>query len=40
VVDTDGVVRYEQVADTPADRTYGNWVGYFIRNGFQNVFGE
>ncbi|MFB6304411.1 MAG: peroxiredoxin family protein [Haloferacaceae archaeon] len=32
VVDTDGVVRYEQVADHPADRTYGNWVRYFIRD--------
>ena len=40
VVDTDGVVRYEQVADHPADRTYGNWVRYFIRNDFENVFGE
>jgi len=26
VVDADGVVRYEQVADHPADRTHGNWV--------------
>jgi len=40
VVDTDGVVRYEQVADHPADRTYGNWVRYFIRNDFEDVFGE
>lgn len=39
VVDTDGVVRYEQVADHPADRTYGNWVRYFVRNDFENVFG-
>ena len=39
VVDTDGVVRYEQVSDHPADRTYGNWVRYFIRNDFENVFG-
>ena len=38
VVDSDGVVRYEQVADHPADRTYGNWVRYFIRNGFEDVF--
>ena len=40
VIDTDGVVRYEQVADHPADRTYGNWVRYFVRNDFENVFGE
>ncbi|MDS0259477.1 peroxiredoxin family protein [Haloarcula sp. S1CR25-12] len=40
VVDTDGVVRYEQVADHPADRTYGNWVRYFVRNDFENPFGE
>ena len=38
VVDTDGTVRYEQVADHPADRTYGNWVRYFIRNGFEDPF--
>lgn len=38
VVDTDGLVRYEQVADHPADRTYGNWVRYFIRNEFTDVF--
>lgn len=40
VVDTDGAVRYEQVAEDPADRTDGNWVRYFVRNDFQNVFGE
>ncbi|WP_255195462.1 peroxiredoxin family protein [Halorarius litoreus] len=38
VVDSDGVVQYEQVADHPADRTYGNWVRYFIRNEFTDVF--
>ncbi|QLG62361.1 peroxiredoxin family protein [Halorarum salinum] len=40
VVDEDGTVRYEQVADRPADRTYGNWVRYFIRNGYEDPFGE
>jgi peroxiredoxin len=40
VVDTDGVVRYEQVADDPADRTDGNWVRYFVRNDFADPFGE
>ena len=40
VVDTDGTVQFEQVADHPADRTYGNWVRYFIRNDFEDPFGE
>jgi peroxiredoxin len=40
VVDTDGRVRYKQVADDVADRTYGNWVRYFIRNDFEDPFGE
>lgn len=38
VVDEDGVVQYEQTADHPADRTYGNWVRYFIRNDYEDVF--
>jgi peroxiredoxin len=38
VVDGDGVVRYEDVSATPADRTYGNWVRYFVRNGYENPF--
>jgi len=28
------------VSDNPADRTYGNWVRYFIRNGYEDPFGE
>lgn len=40
VVDEDGVVQYEQVADHPADRTYGNWVRYFIRAGYEDPFTE
>ncbi|EMA47042.1 peroxiredoxin [Halococcus saccharolyticus DSM 5350] len=40
VIDTDGTVRYEQVADHPADRTQGNFVRYFIRNDFANPFGD
>ena len=40
VVDEDGTVRYEQVGDDPADRTYGNWVRYFIRNDFEAPFSE
>ncbi|SFL13313.1 Peroxiredoxin [Halogranum rubrum] len=38
VVDEDGVVQYEQTADHPADRTYGNWVRYFIRNDYEDIF--
>jgi len=40
VLDEDGTVRYEHVSDDPADRTYGNWVRYFIRNDFADPFGE
>lgn len=40
VIDTDGEVRYEQIADHPADRTHGNFVRYFIRNDFQNPFAD
>ncbi len=40
VVDTDRTVRYEHVADHPADRTYGNFVRYFIRNDFADPFGD
>ncbi|WP_222917520.1 redoxin domain-containing protein [Natrinema sp. SYSU A 869] len=40
VVDEEGTVRYEQVADNPTDRTYGNWVRYFIQNDYENPFGE
>ncbi len=38
VVDEDGVVQYGQVADHPADRTYGNWIRYFIRNDYEDPF--
>ncbi|KAB1197187.1 MULTISPECIES: peroxiredoxin [Haloferax] len=38
VVDEDGIVQYEQVADHPADRTYGNWVRYFVRNDYEDIF--
>jgi len=40
VVDEDGRVRYEHVSDHPADRTYGNWVRYFVRNDYEDPFGE
>ncbi|WP_336326855.1 peroxiredoxin family protein [Halovenus sp. HT40] len=38
VIDTDGLVRYEQTADHPGDRTYGNFVRYFIRGDFSDPF--
>lgn len=38
VIDEDGVVRYEQVAAHPADRTTGNRVRYFLRDGFEDRF--
>ncbi|SFF88848.1 Peroxiredoxin [Halopelagius inordinatus] len=38
VVDEDGTVRYEHVSDHPADRTHGNWVRYFVRNGYEDPF--
>ncbi|MBX0294793.1 peroxiredoxin family protein [Haloarcula nitratireducens] len=40
VVDEDGTVQYEQVADHPADRTYGNFVRYYVRNGYEDPLGE
>ena len=38
VVDEDGVVRYAQVAEHPADRTYANWVRHFIRGGYERPY--
>lgn len=38
VVDEDGTIQYEDVSENPADRTYGNWVRYYIRNDFENPF--
>ncbi|MEZ3165186.1 redoxin domain-containing protein [Halorubrum sp. RMP-47] len=38
VIDEDGTVRYEQVAEHPGDRTYGNYIRYFIRNDFADPF--
>jgi len=39
VIDETGTVQYEQIADNPADRTYGNWVRFFIRSDYQDPFG-
>jgi len=38
VIDSEGQVRYEQVAEDVTDRTYGNWVRYFVRNEFEDPF--
>lgn len=38
VIDQAGLVRYAQVAEHPADRTYANWVRHFIRNGFERPY--
>ena len=35
VVDGEGTVRYHQIADNPADRTYANWTRAFVANGFE-----
>ena len=40
VLDGQGTVRYEQVADHPADRTYGNRIRYVVRSGYEDPFGE
>lgn len=38
VVDTDGMVRYEHVADHSADRTYANTVRYLLKNDYEDVY--
>ncbi|MFB6122808.1 MAG: peroxiredoxin family protein [Haloferacaceae archaeon] len=38
VVDADGVVRYEHVADHSADRTYANTVRYLLKNDYEDVY--
>ena len=38
VVDEDGEVRYEHVAEDISDRTYGNYLRYFIRDDFGGAF--
>lgn len=40
VVDEEGIVRYEQIAKNPADRTYANYVRAFIRDGFKKPYQE
>lgn len=38
VIDKEGVIQYEQVADDATDRTYGNYIRYFIRNDYEDLF--
>lgn len=38
IVDGEGTVRYEQVAENPADRTYANYVRAFVRDGFEEPY--
>lgn len=38
VIDEEGVIQYEQVADDATDRTYGNYIRYFIRNDYEDLF--
>ncbi|MFB6221918.1 MAG: peroxiredoxin family protein [Halolamina sp.] len=38
VVDQDGEVRYEQVAEDITDRTYGNYLRYLIREDYGGAF--
>ena len=38
VVDEEGTIRYEQVAENPADRTYANYVRALVRDGFEKPF--
>ena len=40
VVDPEGVVRYEQVSENPADRTYANFVRHFVREGYERPYAE
>lgn len=37
-MDSDGVIRYEHVADHAADRTYANFVRYFVENDYEDEF--
>ncbi|MFB6095141.1 MAG: peroxiredoxin family protein [Halodesulfurarchaeum sp.] len=40
VVDPEGIVRYQHVAAHAADRTYANFVRYFVRNDYEDEFFE
>ncbi|MFB6299625.1 MAG: redoxin domain-containing protein [Halobacteriales archaeon] len=38
VIDETGTIRYAQVAENPADRTYANYIRAFIRDGFEKPY--
>lgn len=38
VVDENGTVRYEQIADSAADRTYANFIRYFISRDYDDRY--
>ena len=38
VIDEDGIVQYEQVAENAADRTYANYVRRFIGTGYEDSY--
>lgn len=40
IVDTNGIVRYEQVATVPADRTYANYVRHLIKNEYEPPYDD
>ncbi|WP_332898511.1 MULTISPECIES: peroxiredoxin family protein [unclassified Haladaptatus] len=38
IVDEEGIVQYEQVAENAADRTYANYARHFINLGFERPY--
>lgn len=38
VIDPDGVVRYEHVSEHSADRTYANFVRYFLKRDYEDAY--
>ncbi|MFC7157792.1 peroxiredoxin family protein [Halomarina halobia] len=40
IVDTDGIVRYQQIGDDPADRTSANLVRHILKNDFEHPYPE
>ena len=39
VIDSDGIVRYAQIAENAADRTYANYARHLINNDFERPYG-
>lgn len=40
LVDTDGIVRYEQISKNPADRTYANYIRHLVNNDYEDPYPE